>query len=82
MIYEVWPNGHSPQDGMTILEAVDHEDAARQYGEREDAESADYTIVRGMPEIVSVRAINADEIKVLIVSGETVNKYSAKPLTF
>ena len=77
MIFEVWPNGGSPEDGMTILNAVDAEDAAEKYGERADYESAGYSIVGGSPEIVSVRAIDSDEVEVFTVSGEVVNTYSA-----
>lgn len=80
MTFEVWPNGCAPEDGMTIPHARDHEDAAAQYGERSDCESADYTIVGGTPEVVSVRALNSGEVQIFAVSGETVNHYSARKL--
>lgn len=78
--YLVWrpEYGQEPEDG-TVVDAYDANSAACKWAERDDAESADYLIVRGSDATVKVRAVNkpTDEWE-MIVSGESVPSYRAR----
>jgi hypothetical protein len=77
--YLVWcPDlGSTEEDGRKIM-AHDPEDAACLWARREDSRSADYWIVGGTDANVVVRDPDGAE-HALIVSGESVPSYRARP---
>lgn len=79
--YKVWSPDHgSVEDDATEIEAADAEDAAKEWAERDDCNSADYLIVRGNDALVHVRAPDGS-LHRFMVSGESVPVYRARALS-
>lgn len=78
MIFEVWPRDLDSSHGRTVTDAADSEDAAQKFGQREDYETAEYSIVSGTAIQVSVREIDSYLIEHFIVTGEIEHRYSAQ----
>ena len=78
-IWLVWrpENGDEEDDARRVM-ASDAEQAAEDYAERDDSDSAEYGIVGGSPATVCVRAEAGGEVETFVVSGEAVPHYSAR----
>ena len=80
--YIVWcPDfGQDPEDGREI-DSYSPQGAACEWAQREDTESADYSIVGGQDTTVIVRAVaHGAETYEMIVCGESVPQYRAQLL--
>lgn len=77
--YLVWcPNqGSGLVDGVEI-KALDPNDAACIWAQREDSESADYWIVGGSGATIVVRDLACDKEITLLVTGEATIHYTAR----
>jgi len=77
--FMVWsPDQGSTEDDAREIEGYDAEDAAREWADRDDCESADCSIVRGNSAKVCVR--DGDRVRTFNVSGETVAQYTAREI--
>lgn len=75
----VW-SADSGEDDAREIYATDESDAAEKWAEREDLNSAEYSIVRGNSVTVCVRGTVAGAVTRFDVSGESVPSYSAREL--
>ena len=76
--YLAWcPDLDEDEDEAIALYAVEAEEAAEEWAERQDADSAEYGIVVGEPATVHVRAPDGT-VTVWRVTGESVPSYSAE----
>ena len=62
------------------IAASSHKEAAEKWAQRDDADSADYTIVGGEPETVCVQALGTVAVRRYSVRGETIAVYYARRL--
>ena len=77
--FMVWSPDHgSTEDDAREIEAHVAWDAAQQWADNDDSESADYSIVRGNNAKVCVR--DGDRVRTFDVSGETVAQYTAREI--
>ncbi len=72
----------SPESGETIEDAeefaaVDAQDAAEEWAEYDDVQSAEYSIVKGHEATVHVSAGPGMEVEVFTVTGEALPTYYA-----
>ena len=76
----VWcRDNHGVEEEGDRIHAYDHSAAAEKWAECDDHDSADYSIVRGSPATVRVRATTGDAgEKWFEVSGESLPSYSAR----
>ena len=75
--FKVWcPADGETADDARIIEAHDAQDAAAEWGNRDDYESADYTIIKGCDKQVTV-ACEDHPPRSFVVRGESVARYSA-----
>lgn len=76
----VWnPDEGSTEADARTFYARDAEDAAEKWAERDDNDSAEYTIVRGSTAKVGVRAVAGGEVTWWTVTGYYDPVYSAEP---
>ena len=79
MKFKVWcpEYGGSFADAREF-DAYDAEMAAEEWAEREDSDSAEYSIVGGEEKTVCVSPIESDRHETYIVSGESIPYYRAR----
>lgn len=73
----VWHKEEGEEEFARKVHALDMCDAAEQWAERDDSESADYLIVSGQDARVAVKDMETGAVGIFIVSGESVPSYSA-----
>lgn len=76
MKYVVWNPEHGDREDGREIESHSAEAAVRAWAERDDAESADYLIVRGND--ATVQVWDGERERTYIVSGESVPEYRAR----
>lgn len=78
-LFRVWceEQGDTEDDARDV-HALTHEDAAEEWAEQSDLDSAEYSIVKGGDVTVHVRRVGEDSHKTFVVSGEAVPSYSAR----
>lgn len=77
--YRVWaPDRDQDRNDYRKVKALDHEDAAKVWAERDDAHSVEYSIASGNPEKVIVSEdVDGSEEFMYEVHGEAVPSYWA-----
>lgn len=70
-------HGQEREDGR-VFEATDHEHAAQKWAHREDSWGADYLIVSGRSTPTVKVALEGEDPKTFVVSGESVPQYYAR----
>ena len=86
LIFEVWNTDGAEQPNFepAIVEvyATDAEDAAEKWAEREDWNSAEYSIVKGdSSPTVAVREKGKELIVFYVLTGESVPRYMAEEVS-
>jgi len=77
LVWEVG-GGRDEEDAREVL-ARDAEEAAEDYAEESDSDSADYTVLKGSPLTVCVRAAHdGAPVERFVVTGEAVPEYTAR----
>ena len=77
--YRVWsPSRDEEQGDAREIAAFDAQVAAADWAERDDCESADYTIVGGTPADVVVIDVETGERTEWTVEGESIPHYTAR----
>ncbi len=80
-IWSVWcPDYGADSDDAKTVTAGSAQEAAEQWAERSDYDSADYSIVKGMDVTVHVNAPGCGTRR-FIVTGESVPVYTARLIT-
>ena len=78
-LWEVWEEDERREDARTVR-ADDEEEAAEQFAEDDDCNSAEYRIVGGSPATVFVAKVDSEEITKWKVEGEAIPSYTARQL--
>lgn len=79
--YLVWrPDAGETEDDADTFSARSHCDAAERWAEKDDRNSADYTIVGGSSAEVLVRLEGEEVSRWVSVSGETVASYHGREI--
>lgn len=74
------PDQGGTEEDAHEVEAYDAEQAAEDYAEWSDINSADYTILRGSGATICVRGREPGApVERYVVTGETVPEYTARP---
>lgn len=80
--YWIWSDDLGQDEGCArAVSANSTESAVTEWAERQDARSADYTIVGGQEVIATVRDCDTGEVSQWIVTGESVPLYRAREVT-
>ena len=74
----VWePAAGGLEDSADEVNADDAGTAARNWADADDFESAEYSIVSGIPVTLMVRDLDTGDLTEWVVSGKTVRVYTA-----
>lgn len=79
-IFLVWSDDETDDDAREVR-AADAEEAAEDYAEWDDMNSAEYTILKGSEVTVNVCPKGGGETVRFVVSGEAVPQYTAREAT-
>lgn len=78
-LWHAWEPDQAEREDALTIRACDAQAAAREYGERHDAQG-DYSIVQGSEAMVLVARQGSASAEAFMVTGESVPKYSACPV--